>query len=290
MREKLRVALLRGVAMASFAFAAGCVGESVVTVAGGDEAELEDFGVGGTVEAVSGKTGVTSGGADISDKAGVVESVAGGTGVTSGGGLLSMPSKEAKLESGASYVKVEGHTVSETRVSRVEGETGVEIKEDPAEKAILYGGIDCLSADVAVAVLPPPLETGDDEMRLTIKKIYVELMRCLERRGCRLAACERTASRRPADLGRLLDSIVANGYDIGYKIALAEKSVEAPRAEFVVEVLGCRIDMVSGKITAVVRVRGPSSFDGSPLAARVYRSRVPDKDASVAVESLFADK
>ena len=283
-----RMVLVCGALAVLLHFASGCVGESVVTVTGGGEDELEGFTAGGTVENISGGTGVTLGGADISRMAGGDISVKGGTGVRSQDQrLIDSPIVKPNVESGTSRVKTAEGTVYSTETSRVVGSTGVTIAENPAEREIKDGGID-VSGIKTVAVVPP-LDDGDEEMRLVRKHVYVALMRQLEKRGCVLSAQDSSQLRRPADLDGLLKNVVASGYDIGYKISLAEKSVVAPPPDYVMEVLSCRVDMVSSKKTVVVRMRRPVKYDEG-LEAEYYRSRSPSVNVDEAVASLFRAK
>lgn len=163
--------------------------------------------------------------------------------------------------------------------------------DDPS--AISDGGIVGLTNGLAVAVVPASDE-GARDIREARQRAYVELMRQLERRGCRLAARDVSSRRRPADLDRLEMLVLVNGYDIGYALALAENAVEAPQAELVVDVFDCLIGPTSGKYTVVVRVRKPMRSkpgDNPPESSgRFYRSKTPDVDMSRAVSSLFAEK
>ena len=283
-----RVILACGALAVLLHFTSGCVGESAVTVTGGGEDELKGFTAGGTVENISGSTGVTLGGTDISHMAGGDISVKGGTGMRSQDKqLLDLPVVKPNVESGVSRVKPAAGTVYGTETSRLEGSTGVTIAEDPAGREIKDGGID-VSEIKAVAVVPP-LDVGEEEMRLVGKHVYVALMRQLEKRGCVLSAQDISLLRRPSDLDGLLKNVIASGYDIGYKISLAEKSVATPPPDCVMEVIGCHVDMASRKKTVIVRMRRPVKYDEG-LAARYYRSRIPSVDVDEAVASLFCEE
>ena len=90
-------------------------------------------------------------------------------------------------------------------------------------------------------------------------------------------------------MDKLEGYIMANGYDTGYNMALAESAAEAPSAELVIEVLDCQMDMVSGRSKVVVRMRSPLEYGGE-MKSRSFRSKVPDKNICRAVSSLFAEK
>ena len=175
----------------------------------------------------------------------------------------------------------------EAAVERISGTSRVVIADDSAEKDIRGGGLE-VRPGMAVAVVPPP-DAGTDEYRSAKKKAYIEILRQLKGRGCRLAARDMSSARFPVDMDKLEGYIMANGYDTGYNMALAESAAEAPSAELVIEVLDCQMDMVSGRSKVVVRMRSPLEYGGE-MKSRSFRSKVPDKNICRAVSSLFAEK
>ena len=152
------------------------------------------------------------------------------------------------------------------------------------EIEIADGGIDGLTNGTAVAVIPAP-DYGSRETMDAKRRVYVELMRQLETRGCRLAARNPSDKMRPKDLDRLEKLVLENGIDTGYALAMAENAVEAPPPELIAEVVDCLVCMTSRKYIVVVRVRKPSQSGG-----RSFRSKTPDTDMKRAVSSLFSDK
>lgn len=185
------------------ALVSGCVGESVVVVSSSNESDLEQFSPGGTVEKITGGTGVKVDGEIITGKAGSGSPVSGSTGVYISGRKFDTPIINSSGNTGPFRVVVEDRVFYKTESSGVDGLTGVTIAEDPAEREIRDGGIDFLTNNVAVAVMPPPQQTGDNDSRIVQKQVYVELMRQLVAHGCRLASGSRAALRRPANIENL---------------------------------------------------------------------------------------
>ena len=269
----------------------GCVNGGHVIVTGGTEKSLDDFISGGGVETVrAGGSSVRIGGQDMSSNVGVDAVVSGGSFVKDGDCVVPVPQDSPGVLSGPSSVKVGGTTIVPTvepAVERVSGPSRVVIDDDPSEKAIHGGGLE-VRPGMSVAVVPPP-DAGTDEYRTAKKKAYIEILRQLKSRGCRLAARDMSSARFPVDMDKLEGYIMANGYDTGYNMALAESAAEAPSAELVIEVLDCQMDMVSGRSKVVVRMRSPLEYGGE-MKSRSFRSKKPDKDICRAVASLFAEK
>ena len=273
------------------AVCSGCVNGGHVVVTGGTEESLRGFVSGGGVETIRvGGSSVRIGGRDVSSNVGADTVVVRGSSVKVGGSVAAVPQDLPGVSSGSSSVKVGGATITspvETAVERISGTSRVVIADDSAEKDIRGGGLE-VRPGVTVAVVPPS-DIGTDEYRTAKKKAYIEILRQLKSRGCRLAARDVSSARFPGDIDRLEECVMANGYDIGYSMALAENAVEASHAELVVEVLDCQIDMVSDKCKVVVRVRKPMAYD-DVIKSRSFRSKVPNKNISRAVASLFAEK
>ncbi len=273
------------------AVCSGCVNGGHVIVTGDSEESLAGFVSGGGVETIRASgSSVLIGGQDMSSNVGVDTVVPGGSTVKVGGRAVPVPQDAPGVPSGPSSVKVGGTMIVPAVVpvvERVSGTSRVVIDDDSAEKAIHGGGLE-VCPGMSVAVVPPP-DAGTDEYRTAKKKAYIEILRQLKSRGCRLAARDVSSARFPGDIDRLEECVMANGYDIGYSMALAENAVEASHAELVVEVLDCQIDMVSDKCKVVVRVRAPLEY-GERMQARSFRSKEPDVDMSRAVSSLFAEK
>ena len=269
----------------------GCVNGGHVVVTGGTEESLRGFVSGGGVETIrAGGSSVRIGGRDVSSNVGADTVVVRGSSVKVGGSVAAVPQDLPGVSSGSSSVKVSGATITspvETAVERVSGTSRVVIDDDSAEKAIHGGGLE-VRPGMSVAVVPPP-DAGTDEYRAAKKKAYIAVLRQLKERGCRLSAKDMSSARFPGDIDRLEECVMVNGYDIGYSMALAENAVEASHAELVVEVLDCQIDMVSDKCKVVVRVRKPMAYD-DVIKSRSFRSKVPNKNISRAVSSLFAEK
>lgn len=269
----------------------GCVNGGHVIVTGGTEESLDDFIPGGGVETVrAGGSSVRIGGRDMSSNVGVDAVVSGGSFVKDGDRVVPVPQDSPGVPSGPSSVKAGGTTIVspvDVAVERVSGTSRVVIGDDPAEKAIHGGGLE-VRPGMAVAVVPPP-DAGTDEYRAAKKKAYVEIIQQLKSRGCRLAARDMSSARFPVDMDKLEGYIMANGYDTGYNMALAESAAEAPSAELVIEVLDCQMDMASGRNKVVARMRAPLEY-GERMQARSFRSKEPDVDMSRAVSSLFAEK
>ena len=269
----------------------GCVNGGHVVVTGGTEESLRGFVSGGGVEAIrAGGSSVRIGGRDVSSNVGADTVVVRGSSVKVGGSVAAVPQDLPGVSSGSSSVKVSGATITspvETAVERISGTSRVVIADDSAEKDIRGGGLE-VRPGMAVAVVPPP-DAGTDEYRSAKKKAYIEILRQLKGRGCRLAARDMSSARFPVDMDKLEGYIMANGYDTGYNMALAESAAEAPSAELVIEVLDCQMDMVSGRSKVVVRMRSPLEYGGE-MKSRSFRSKVPDKNICRAVSSLFAEK
>ena len=269
----------------------GCVNGGHVSVTGDSEESLSGFVSGGGVETISASgSSVRIGGQDVSSNVGVDTVVVRGSSVKVDGSVASVPQDLPGVSSGSSSVKVGGATITspvETAVERISGTSRVVIADDAAEKDIRSGGLE-VCPGMTVAVVPPP-DTGTDEYRAAKKKAYIAVLRQLKKRGCRLSAKDISSARFPGNIDRLEECVMANGYDIGYSMALAENAVEAPHAELVVDVLDCQIDMVSDKCKGVVRMRSPLEYGGE-MKSRSFRSKVPDKNICRAVASLFAEK
>ena len=274
----------------AIAFCAGCINGGHVVVTGGEKEDLEEFDPHGGIETpVGGSSVVLIGSEDISSNVGVEALSSRDSVVKVGNRAVTASKPDEGLSSAKSSVKMEGKTICAPDANvdnHAFGASQVVIGADPSERAIRGGGLE-LSPGMAVAVVPPS-DTGVAECRDAKRRVYVEVMRQLEKRGCRLASKDLSSARRPSSIDRLEKCILSSGYDIGYNMALAEDAVAAPAAELILEVLDCHIDMVSGKYTVVVRTRKPVGYNGA-MKSRSFRSRIPSTDLACAVASLFAE-
>ena len=270
---------------------AGCVNGGHVMVIGGTEESVSEFSSGGGVETLGdGPSAVRICGKDVSSNVGAETIMARDSSVKVGGNVVTISASRQGTSFGASSVKVDGRTITAPVApldSGMSGSSLVVIATNPEDRVIRDGGLD-IRTGVSIAVIPPP-DAGTAEHRAVKRKSYVEVVRQLEKRGFRLAAKDFSSVRRPGDIGSFENNVMSSGYDVGYNMALAEHSVEAPAAELILEVLDCHTDMVSGKHTVVVRVRKPLKY-GDMMRSRSFRSRIPDTDVARAVASLFAEK